>query len=183
MHNRSSPTRWLAGFVFAGIGVAGLQPRPGSVAQVPHEQARLTGTTSAQPATWPVYLSNGPLFQTTPALVTDPFVLGFMHSLVFGVSSGPPPASDAAIAARAVNVEAGYAAAYEEQDGSPEIGVFALRMKKPASEEPAVATAGRGGRIIKGRVAIFYWSDAIGNRPDRGCLDVVRRHIESINFK
>ena len=88
-----------------------------------------------------------------------------------------------AIAARAVNVEAGYAAAYEEQDGSPEIGVFALRMKKPASEEPAVATAGRGGRIIKGRVAIFYWSDAIGNRPDRGCLDVVRRHIESINFK
>jgi thiazole synthase len=67
--------------------------------------------------------------------------------------------------------------------GSPEIGVYALRMKKlPAAELNAGLPRGQG-RLIKGRIAIFFWSDARADAPDRGCFDVVRRHIEAVDFR
>jgi hypothetical protein len=136
----------------------------------------------------------GGMFSTNPSVVTDPRRLGIMHGLVFGMSPDLEKAIKAAgrteavnlvaesLAASAADVEAGYAASYQEQGGSPEIGVFALLMKKlPA--EGASAAQPRSARIIKGPVAIFYWSDARPDAPDLGCLDVVRRHIESVDFR
>jgi hypothetical protein len=117
-----------------------------------------------------------------------------MHLLVFGTDSGDGGAgrvrpSDAPrlgaeeLASRAAEVEAGYAAAYEEKGGSPEIGVFALRMKKMPVADGTSAGRSTSARIIRGPVAIFYWSDATAETPDRGCLDAVRRHIESVDFR
>ena len=86
-------------------------------------------------------------FRTNPAVVTDAKILGFMHMLVFGMMPGDAPATgrggqadvqkvEEIMAARGAEVEAGYAAAYQEQGGSPEIGVYALQMKKlPAAAE------------------------------------------------
>jgi hypothetical protein len=135
------------------------------------------------------------MFTTNPAVVSDPVVLGFMHALVFGKLPGDDAAfgrgspgdlkklGPTIIAARAVNVEAGYASAYEEEGGSPEIGVFALRMKQISDEERSGLSHPPGKGIIKGPVAIYYWSDARADAPDRGCLDVVRQHIESLEFR
>jgi hypothetical protein len=118
-----------------------------------------------------------------------------MYVLVFGVgsddaaASGRVSPSDARrqgadlAAAWAANVEAGYAAAYEEQGGSPEIGVYALRMKKMPVTDGASTPSPSSVRIISGSVAILSWSDAREGAPDRGCLDVVRRHIESVDFR
>ena len=72
----------------------------------------------------------GGMFSTNPSIVTDPRVLGLMHGLVFSIAPGSGDApkrgrsaeaqSDAdSLAARAADIEAGYAAAYEEQGGSP----------------------------------------------------------------
>ena len=134
-------------------------------------------------------------FPTNPAVVTDAKILGFMHRLVFGRMPGDAAATgrggqadeqkiDEIIAARGADVEAGYAATYQEQGGSPEIGVYALRMKKlPAAAELNAGLPPGQGRLIKGRIAIFFWSDARADAPDRGCFDVVRRHIEAVDFR
>jgi hypothetical protein len=134
------------------------------------------------------------MFSTNPSVVTDPRVLGLMHSLVFGVTpgntnqagrgrqSGPGRPADDDLSARAAEVVIGYAAAYEETGGSPEIGVFALLMKTPPAPQDT-RTGAPGARVIKGAVAIFYWSDATPQAPDRGCVDVIRRHIESVEFR
>jgi hypothetical protein len=131
------------------------------------------------------------LFSTNPSVVTDPRVLGLMHGLVFGVTpgdanqagrgrqSGPGRPADDDLSARAAEVVIGYAAAYEETGGSPEIGVFALLMKTPQG----TGRGAPGARVIKGPVAIFIWSDATPQAPDRGCVDVIRRHIESVEFR
>ena len=135
-------------------------------------------------------------FRTNPTVVTDAKILGFMHMSVFGMMPGDAAATgrggqadvqtfDEIIAARSAEVEAGYVAAYQEQDGSPEIGVYALWMKKlpAAAAELNAGLAPGQRRIIKGAVGIFYWSDARADAPDRGCFDVVRRHIEAVNFR
>ena len=118
-----------------------------------------------------------------------------MHILVFGMMPGDAAATgrggqadeqkfDEIIAARSADVEAGYAATYQEQGGSPEIGVYALRMKTlPAAAELKVGMTPSQRRIIKGPIAIFFWSDARADAPDRGCFDVVRRHIEAVDFR
>jgi hypothetical protein len=135
------------------------------------------------------------MFSSNPAVVTDPLVLGLMYMLVFGAGSDDASASrpvspaDArrqgadVLAARAADVEAGYAATYEEQGGSPEIGVFALRMKKMPVTDGTSRGSRSSARIIRGSVAIFYWSDANEGAPDRGCLEVVRQHIVSVDFR
>jgi hypothetical protein len=94
-----------------------------------------------------------------------------------------------AMAARGAGVEVGYAAWYREAGGSPEIGVFAIRLKTPSATEPRTDLAQRRGMphapigtLTKGSVVILYWSDANATTPDLGCIDVVRRHIESIDF-
>jgi len=135
------------------------------------------------------------MFSSNPAVVTDPSTLGLMYVLIFGAGSdgaagsGPVSPTDARRqaaalgAARAADIEAGYVASYEEQGGSPEIGVFALLMKKMPVADGTSTGSPSGRRIISGSVAIFYWSDATEGAPDRGCLDVVRRHIESVDFR
>jgi len=131
------------------------------------------------------------MFPTNPAVVTDDaFVLGYMHTLVFGripsdTTIGPtrPEDVEKLVIARAADVVAGYAAAYEEPDGSREIGVFALRMKKMPEAESSRGLPPSQVRIIKGSTGIFYWSDASADKPDRGCFDVVRRHIDSVDFR
>jgi hypothetical protein len=136
----------------------------------------------------------GGMFSTNPSVVTDPRVLGLMHGLVFGVTPGdanqagtgrqsqPGRPADDDLSARAADVVIGYAAAYEETGGSPEIGVFALLMKTPPLPQGRGAS-GSGTRFVKGSVAVFSWSDATPHAPDRGCVDVIRRHIESIEFR
>ena len=180
----------VVSLVGAGPGAQTPTPRAGLVSDL----ERLTVPAAALPATCKPGAPSK-FFGNNPAVVTEPGVLGLMHLLVFGPGpedatvSGRPGSAEArkqaadAAAARAADVEAGYAATYEEQGGSPEIGVFALRMKKM----PAVVSTSTGSparvRIISGSVAIFYWSDATAGAPDRGCLDVVRRHIESVDFR
>lgn len=174
----------------AGLGAQAPTPRAGLASDL----ERLTVPAAALPANCK---PRGPnkMFVSNPAFVTDPRLLGLMYVLVFGAgsddaaASGRPSPSDARrqgaefIAARAADVEAGYAAAYEEQGGSPEIGVFALRMKKMPVTDGASTGSPSSARIISGSVAIFYWSDAREGAPDRGCLDVVRRHIGSVDFR
>ena len=127
------------------------------------------------------------MFRTNPAVVTEPSVLGFMHTLVFGmmpedaaIGRARPADVTNLMAARAGDVEAGYAATYEEQGGSPEIGVYALRMKNMPAPERLKVVDPPAARIIKGSTAIFYWSDARADAADRGCFDAVRRHIEAV---
>ena len=174
----------------AGLGAQAPTPRPGLASDL----ERLTVPAAALPANCRPR-APGKMFGANPAVVTDPQLLGLMYALVFGAgaddaaASGRPSPSDARrqgadfIPARAADVEAGYAAAYEEQGGSPEIGVFALRMKKMPVINGASTGSPSSARIISGSVAIFYWSDATASAPDRGCLDVVRRHIESVDFR
>jgi len=148
--------------------------------------------------------SDGP-FRSNPATGTDSVTLGFIAmffrplSLATEAEESAARAAEAAatgpeerraaferlMAQRASAVESGYAAFYREEGGSPEIGVYALRFKKPLPELEAErfrTGSGAGGptalRIAKGSVAIFAWSDARQDAPDRGCFEVVRRHIE-----
>jgi hypothetical protein len=125
--------------------------------------------------------SDGPKspFGTNPAIVTDAKLLSRMYMMAAGASE---PSETA--------IESGYAGYYREEGGSPEIGVHALRFKKPPTETEAQrfrTAQGRGGdsalRLVKGSIAIFAWSDARANAPDRGCFDVVRRHLERAEVK
>jgi hypothetical protein len=131
---------------------------------------------------------------TNPAIVRDPRFLGMMHALIFGPLPGDEafvegeltPARARALAertsVRAETVEVGYAASYGEEGGFHEIGVFALRLKDPSAATPAPASQ-RSARITKGSVVIFSWADGRPASPDRGCLDVVRRHLASVDIK
>jgi hypothetical protein len=138
---------------------------------------------------------------SNPAIVTDPTDLGFLHASIFGPLPGEPdelsplPTSKrgkelaGAMAVRGADVEVGYAAWYREAGGSPEIGVFAIRLKTPSATEPRTDLAQRRGMpnaptgtLTKGSVVILYWSDAHATTPDLGCIDVVRRHLESIDL-
>ena len=173
----------------AGLGAQAPPPRAGLAADL----ERLTVPAAALPANCKPGAPGG-MFGSNPAVITDPRVLGPMYALIFSAgsddaASGRPSPSDArrqgadVLAARAADVEVGYAATYEEQGGSPEIGVFALRMKKMPVTDGASTGGSSSARIISGPVAIFYWSDASKGAPDRGCLDVVRRHIGSVDFR
>ena len=165
--------------------------RPISAQRAGEDLARLTVPPSGLPANCRLNPSPGGFIPTNPAIVTDPTTLGFMHSLIFGPMPGEPdraPAPPAAardkaladaMAARGASVEVGYAAAYQETGGSPEIGVFALRLKAP----PGVPVRAAARTIAKGSVVIFYWSDAQGRSPDLGCVDVVRRHLETVDLR
>ena len=196
--------RTLCCAVVVGAFSASLQAAPqtptGSSPRSATDLERLTVPAAALPANCHLRPTTGRgmlagAFRTNPAVVTDAKILGFMHILVLGMMPGEAAVTgrggqadaqkfDEIIAARSAEVEAGYAAAYQEQDGSPEIGVYALRMKKlPAAAELNAGLTPGQRRIIKGPVAIFYWSDARADAPDRGCFDVVRRHIEAVDFR
>ena len=170
----------------------GAQAPTASSSRLSSDLERLTVPAAALPANCRPRLPGG-MFAANPSIVTDPRVLGLMHGLVFSIAPGSGdapkrggsadvPSDPDSLVARAADVEAGYAAAYEEQGGSPEIGVFALLMKKMPAQGSSVAPS-RAARIIKGQVAIFYWSDATPNAPDLGCIEVVRRHIDSVDFR
>jgi hypothetical protein len=184
----------------ASVGVLALtmplsaQAPPGrSAAAAGADLQRLTVPAALLPANCRPSAPGG-MFSTNPSVVADPRVLGLMHGLVFGVTPGdanaagrgresrPGRPADDDLSARAADVVIGYAAAYEETGGSPEIGVFALLMKTPPTPQGA-GTGAAGARVIKGSVAIFTWSDATPQAPDRGCVDVIRRHIESVDFR
>jgi hypothetical protein len=132
---------------------------------------------------------SGWLSTDKPGHVRNPAILGFMHSLIFPSSgeSTPSPASERArlfvgsASARAAAVDVGYAASYQEMGGSPEIGVFALRLKDPSAAPNMPVTVPSAQRITRGSVIIFSWSDAHAGAPDRGCVNVIRRHVESVD--
>jgi hypothetical protein len=184
----------IAVISLAGAGLGAGAQAPTSRAGLASDLERLTVPAAALPANCKPRAPGG-MFDANPAVVTDPRILGPMHALIFGAGSGDAAApgraspSDArsqgaeVLAARAADVEIGYAAAYEEQGGSPEIGVFALRMKKMPVSDGATTGSPSSGRIIRGSVAIFYWSDATASAHYRGCLDVVRQHIGSVEFR
>jgi hypothetical protein len=152
--------------------------------------ARLTVVPTALPANCRLNPNPGGFQPTNPAIVTNPAILGFMHSVIFpsGETTAPPTSGRAKLfvgsaSARAAAVEVGYAASYQEAGGSPEIGVFALRLKDPSATPAVTPTVPSAKRITSGPVVIFSWSDATPGAPDLGCLDVVRRHIERVEFK
>jgi hypothetical protein len=177
----------LVGAVGAPLQSAGQAPnKSGSAADL----ERLTVPVAALPGNCHLRPIRGGMFRTNPAVVTEPNVLAFMHTLVFGmmpedaaIGRARPGDVTNLMAARAADVEAGYAAAYEEQGGSPEIGVYALRMKNMPPPERLKAVDPPAARIMKGSIAIFYWSDARADAPDGGCLDAVRRHIEAVDVR
>ena len=125
-------------------GCGGNDASPQLVAQAPTgspaaaELERLTVPAAALPAHCRLSPPVGRGFLTNPAVVTDAKLLGFMHMLVIGRMPGDAAATgrggqaadqtfDEITAARGADVEVGYAARYQEQGGSPEIGVYALR--------------------------------------------------------
>jgi hypothetical protein len=159
--------------------------------QAGEDLARLTVPVDSLPANCRLNPNPGGFQPTNPAIVSNPAVLGFMHSLIFPSpgETPPPPTSGRAkvfvgsASARAAAVEVGYAASYQEAGGSPEIGVFALRLKDPSAAPAAPPGVPSGKRITSGPVVIFSWSDAKPGAADLGCLDVVRRHIARVAFK
>jgi hypothetical protein len=90
---------------------------------------------------------------------------------------------------RVTAVETGYAAFYREEGGSREIGVYAIRLKTPLTDAEAQrfrasqGAAGPRAQKIKGTVAVLAWSDGRVDAPDRGCWDVVRRHLEQVDVE
>jgi hypothetical protein len=163
-----------------------------SAQQSGEDLLRLTVPASALPAGCSLNPNPGGFLPTNPAIVTNPAILGFMHGLVFGPAPGetavPSPTPErmkvmvGSMSARAAQVEVGYAATYREDDGSHEIGVFALRMKDLAAVQ-AYAGSGAGTRITKGTTVIFHWADTRPGVKARGCRDVVHRHLEGVGLK
>jgi hypothetical protein len=172
--------------------------------QAPDSLERLTAPSEALP-TGCRLTPKGPL-GSNPAVVSDSKGLALISMFVLGMPRGDEKAALGAGAAeqsgaerqaafdrlmleRAEGVETGYAAFYREDAGSPEIGVYAIRLKKPLTEQEArtFRATPLGGRnylrILKGQIAIFAWSDARANAPDRGCFDVVRQHLEKTEVK
>jgi hypothetical protein len=145
------------------------------------------------------------LFDSNPAIVTDAKALELIYGFVYvafrapqlggRLRRGPGPGTSKEEFERLIKdgsaaVESGYAAFYQEEGGSPEIGVYALSFKKPLAESVAQqfrAPQGDGGpsalRIAKDSVAVFAWSDGRPDAPDRGCWDVIRRHLEQLDVK
>jgi len=107
---------------------------------------RLTVPAAALPANCHLLSTTGKgmlagAFRTNPAVATDAKVLGFMHMLVFGMMPGDAPANgrggqadvqkvEEMMAARGAEVEAGYAAAYQEHGESPEINHTRVHNRK-----------------------------------------------------
>ncbi len=160
-----------------------------SAQQAGDDLAPLTVPAASLPANCRLNANPGGFQPTNPAIVRNPAILGFMHSLIFPSSgeSTPSPASERArlfvgsASARAAAVDVGYAASYQEMGGSPEIGVFALRLKDPSAAPNMPVTVPSAQRITRGSVIIFSWSDAHAGAPDRGCVNVIRRHVESVD--
>ena len=162
-----------------------------SARQTGDDLARLTVPVAALPANCRLNANPGGFQPTNPAIVRNPAILGFMHSLIFPSSgeSTPSPASErgslfvGSVSARAAAVDVGYAASYQETGGSPEIGVFALRLKDPSAAPSVPVTVPSAQRITKGSVVIFSWSDAHAGSPDLGCVNVVRRHLARVEVR
>lgn len=146
------------------------------------------------------------LFGSNPAIVTDAKALEVVYGFVYVAfrapqvdgkfGRGPRPTGmskeefERLIRDGSAAVESGYAAFYQEDGGSPEIGVYALSFKTPLAESVAQqfrAPQGGGGpsalRIARDAVALFAWSDGRPDAPDRGCWDVIRRHLEQLDVK
>ena len=159
-----------------------------SAQQTGDDLERLTVPDALLPANCRLNPNPGGFQPTNPAIVRNPAILGFMHALIFP-SPGASPASERArlfvgsASARAAAVEVGYAASYLETGGSPEIGVFALRLKDPSAAPDLPVTVPSARRITRGSVIIFSWSDANAGAPDRGCVNGIRRHLESVDVK
>ena len=177
---------------FVVLFVAGLPVTAfGGTQQPGDELARLTVPAARLPANCRLNPNPGGFQPTNPAIVSNPAILGFMHSLIFPspAETAPAPSSERtklfvdSASARAAAVDVGYAASYQEAGGSPEIGVFALRLKDPSAAPAMPASVPSAKRIARGPVVIFSWSDSTPAAPDLGCVDVVRRHIKSVEFR
>lgn len=141
-----------------------------------------------------------------PVITTDPKALGVISTFTLGAAlleerSGQSPgatgtskeerqaAAERSMIEAAAAVDIGYAAFYREERGSPEIGVYAVRLKKPLTEPEAQrwSRAVQSGvlapsrlAVVKGRIAVSAWSDGRPGAPDRGCWEVVRRYLEQV---
>jgi hypothetical protein len=62
------------------------------------------------------------------------------------------------------------------------VGHNLLDVKDPSAEAPIPNTR-RSTTITKGSVVIFTWLDGQRASPDRGCVDVIRRHIASVDLE
>lgn len=162
--------------VIAGLIAAQAAP----IAQGGSDLTKLTVPASQLPEGCRLIPGPRAFLKTNPSEVTDPQQTGFIHSLMFGQQ----PTDAANLAARGATVVVGYAAAYEEKNGAHEIGVYALRMKDPAAVKNARGpSAARSFTITKGSVVIYVWADILPGRKELGCLDVIRKHIESVRLK
>ena len=124
-------------------------------------------------------LGKDALYGRNPTVVTDTPSISIVHmyAMAAGVAADRPAA-------------AAYAAFYREDGGSPQIGVYALRFNRDlttAETDAFKANRNMGGasalRLVKGPVAVFAFSNARPDAPDKGCYEALRKHIETVEFK
>jgi hypothetical protein len=141
---------------------------------------RLTPPAAALPANCKLRPAVGKdaLYGHNPAVVTDSGSISIVHMYATGggMSAERP-------------VAAAYAAAYSEEGGSPQIGVYALRFRRDltAPETETFKKSYGGGstvfRLVKGAVAIYAYTNARRDAPDRGCFDALKKHLETVELK
>ncbi|MEX2281138.1 MAG: hypothetical protein WEE89_01495 [Gemmatimonadota bacterium] len=141
---------------------------------------RLTPPPTALPASCRLRPAIGKdaLYGHNPAIVTDSVSISIVHMYATG----------AGVAAERP-VAAGYTASYLEEGGSPQIGVYALRFRRDlTTPETETFQKSYGGgstvfRLVKGAVAIYAYTNARRDAPDRGCFDALKKHLEAVDLK
>jgi hypothetical protein len=189
---------WSQGFVSTALVasqvLSAFGPRVGQSRQAPDPLARLTAPAEVLPSGCRL-TPTGP-FGSNPAVTTDAKALLLIYGWVIGETQPatgrdhPPAVAERWTNEAVARVDAGYAAFYREEGGSPQIGVYGLRLKNPPGAIEAErfrALKGAGGptalRRVVGSVMIFAWSNGRPDAPDRGCWDVVRRHLEQVDLR
>ncbi len=167
-------TKPLACVLLLGAGVQiGLSQEAEVLLRLTPPAGTLPATCRLRPA-----LGKDGLYGRNPAVVTDSASLSIVHMYATGggmVAERP--------------VAAGYSAVYSEEAGSPQIGVYALRFTReqtPAEAEAFQKSYGGGTtvfRIVKGPVAIYAYTNARPDAPDRGCFAALRKHLETVELK
>lgn len=124
-------------------------------------------------------LGKDALYGRNPTIVTDTPSIAIVH--MYAMAAGVAPDRPATAA---------YAAFYREEGGSPQIGVYALRFNRDltsAESDAFKANRNMGGatalRLVKGPIAVFAFSNARPDAPDKGCYEALRKHIETVEFK
>jgi hypothetical protein len=169
----------------------------------PHPLLRLTAPPHKLPEGCRLAPKSGlEAHKANPMLLTEPRDFGFIHLLIVGSDEAlddvfqRPYAEEyertveRLMAERTTNVDAAYAAWYEEGDGSRSIGVYALRFRRPLTDaavndivrnDPNRGLAGLW--IVTHSAAIVAWTNAKEGAPDLGCFNAVRQHLQHANVE